>query len=325
MYKKEKVLVAGGTGVIGIPIVHELINRGAHVTVVGMEDENIALRYLPREVIYKKRNLLDIDQCSEVIRNHKIVVNCAGTKRSVGIGYKNISGFLVSMLNLQTNIMDIAHKEKVERFLYFGSIAEYPPIEIRHEDDVWNGKPAQNDWFTGVQKRIGEVQSEAYFLDTGWDAVRIVRPSNVYGPFDNFGITNSQVIPALISKMLTNPKKLEILGDGSNIRDFIYSQDVAYWSLEALEKAPNNYPVNIGSGVGQSIKEIAMILCKILNIEPEISFESNRPSGDLKRVLDIKRAKEILGFYPKISLEEGLARTVNWIKDNPKWNEQKYV
>ena len=83
--------------------------------------------------------------------------------------------------------------------------------------------------------------------------------------------------------------------------------------------------MNIGSGIGQSIQEIAMILCKILNVEPEISFESNLPSGDLKRILDIERAKKILGFYPKFSLEEGLTRTINWIKDNPGWNEQKYV
>jgi GDP-L-fucose synthase len=290
-----------------------------------MENESVARRYLPKQVNYLRTNLLDFAECKKVIKGHKIVLNCAGTKRSVGIGYKDISSFFVNMLNLQTNIMDAAHYEKVERFLFIGSIAEYPPIEKRSEDEVWNGKPAQNDWFTGVQKRIGEVQGEAYFLDTGWDAVRVVRPSNVFGPFDNFGISNSQVIPALISKLMTDSEYLEILGDGSNVRDFIYSDDVAFWSLEALERAPCNFPINIGSGTGVSIADLVNLLCQILQVSPQLSYESDKPSGDLKRVLDMNRAIETLGFYSRTSLEEGLEKTVNWFRSNASWNREKYV
>jgi GDP-L-fucose synthase len=325
MYKNEKVIVLGGTGVVGIPVVRELVKRGAQVTVVGMEDTNVAKRYLPIEALYKRRNLLDREQCNEVINNHKIVINCAGTKRSVGIGFKNISKFFVEMLNLQTNIMDAAHDQRAERFLFIGSIAEYPPLEIRQEDDVWKGKPSQNDWFTGVQKRIGEVQADAYQLDTGWDAVRIVRLSNVYGPFDDFGIVNSQVIPALISKLLVNSEKLVILGDGSNVRDFIYSDDAAFWSLEALERAPCNYPINIGSGSGERIRTVVDVISEILQISPEISFETSQPSGDLKRVLDITRAREILNFHPRISLYQGIERTIAWFRSNPEWGHEKYV
>jgi GDP-L-fucose synthase len=233
-----------------------LVERGAKVTVAGMEPESKAHKYLPESATYIQRNFLDIEQCKNEIRGKQIVINLAGTKRSVGVGYKGISKFLVDMLRLQTNIMDISHEERVERFLFVGSICEYPPLEIRHEQDVWNGKPQQNDWIPGVQKRIGESQAEAYFLDTGWDAVRIVRPSNVYGPYDNFNSETAQVIPAIISKLINQPESLEVIGDGSNIRDFIYSEDVAFWSLAALENAPANYPINLGSGEGVSIKEI---------------------------------------------------------------------
>jgi GDP-L-fucose synthase len=325
MYKGKKVLVAGGTGVLGIPMVKELVFRGALVTVVGMEEENHALKYLPREAKYLKRNLLDLDQCKNVISGQEFVINLAGTKRSVGIGYKGISKFLVTMLNLQTNIMDVSHSEGIERFLFVGSICEYPNLELRTEEDVWNGKPQQNDWISGVQKRIGEAQAEAYLLDTGWDAVRIVRPSNVYGPFDNFSSEQGQVIPSLVAKLLAKPKKLEVMGDGSNIRDFIYADDVAFWSLEVLEKAPSNFPINLGSGLGTSIKEIAETLVELKGGVIDIEYSSQIPSGDLKRILDTRRAKESIGFYTQTSIREGLEKTLYWAKENPQWAKEKYV
>jgi GDP-L-fucose synthase len=325
MYDKERVLVAGGTGVLGFPIVNELVLRGAQVTVVGMEKKSVATKYLAKNVNYVRADLLDIENCRKIFKNHNIVINLAGTKRSVGIGYKGISRFFVDMLRLQTNIMETAFNLNVDRFLFVGSIAEYPPLDIRSEDEVWNGKPAQNDWFTGVQKRIGEAQSEAYLLDTGWDAVRIVRPSNVYGPFDNFGAQNGQVIPALISKLISNPRQLQIIGDGSNIRDFIFSEDVAHWSLEALEKAPPNFAINIGSGDGITINEIAQNLVKIHGEKTEIQYLPEQQSGDKKRVLNISRAKEILGFTNRTSLYDGLSITLDWVKKNPDWTKNKFL
>ena len=325
MYKGKSVLVAGGTGVIGIPMVHHLVSRGANVTVVGMENSDSVKKFLPKNVEYLKRNLLDVEQCKEVIKNKQIVINLAGTKRSVGVGYKGVSKFLVNMLRLQTNIMDISHEARVERFLFVGSICEYPKLEIRKEESVWDGKPEQNDWIPGVQKRIGEVQAEAYFLDTGWDAVRIVRPSNVYGPYDNFRVLTGQVIPALVAKLIKNPEKLEVMGDGSNVRDFIFSDDVAFWSLEALEKAPVNLPINIGSGQGVSIKELVSTLIRVSNQKIPIEFLSTSPSGDLSRVLDMKRAREIIGFNQLNTLEMGLQKTFDWIKENHNWQTEKYV
>ena len=325
MYKGSKVLVAGGSGVIGIPIVKELVSRGAIVTAVGMESVAVATKYLPPKVNYVQGNLLDIEYCKKIFKDHRIVLNLAGTKRSVGIGYKGISKFFVDMMKLQTNIMEVAHDLNVERFLFVGSISEYPSIDIRSEDEVWNGKPAQNDWFTGVQKRMGESQSEAYFLDTGWDAVRIIRPSNVYGPFDNFGEENGQVIPALISKLFRNSQKLQIIGDGTNLRDFIFADDVGYWALEALEKSPPNFPLNIGSGIGTSVKEIAENLVDIFGGNTLIEYLPAKNSGDKVRILDISRAKTTIGFDPSISIKEGLKKTVNWIKSNENWNQSKYL
>jgi len=325
MYSGKKVLVAGGTGVLGFPMVKELVRRGAIVNVIGMEEAEHVIKYLPADVKYLKKNLLDLEECHAAIRSQDIVINLAGTKRSVGIGYKNISKFLVNMLNLQTNIMDVAHSHGIERFLFVGSICEYPALEVRSEDEVWNGKPQQNDWIPGVQKRIGEAQAEAYFLDTGWDAVRIVRPSNVYGPFDNFSAETGQVIPSLIAKLLQNPDVLEVLGDGSNIRDFIYADDVAYWSLEALEKAPPNFPINIGSGQGVTIADIASNLLEISKLKTTIKFTSDVPSGDHKRILDMQRAKKTINYSLRTSLEDGLQKTLEWAKQNPAWIKEKYV
>jgi len=325
MFKGKNVLVAGGTGVIGIPIVNLLVERGAKVTVAGMEPESKAHKYLPESATYIQRNFLDIEQCKNEIRGKQIVINLAGTKRSVGVGYKGISKFLVDMLRLQTNIMDISHEERVERFLFVGSICEYPPLEIRHELDVWNGKPQQNDWIPGVQKRIGESQAEAYFLDTGWDAVRIVRPSNVYGPYDNFNSETAQVIPAIISKLINQPESLEVIGDGSNIRDFIYSEDVAFWSLAALENAPANYPINLGSGEGVSIKEIVSKLVKINGKNTLVNYSTSVNGGDPSRMLSMNRAREVLGFRQLFSIDVGLRKTFDWALTNPNWKTEKFI
>ena len=325
MYKGAKVVVAGGTGVVGVPIVQQLVSKGALVTVVGMESENVVAKYLPRNIKYLQRDLLQLENCKEVFKGHQIILNLAGTKRSVGIGYKGVSNFFTNMLKLQINIMEIAHDLRVERFLFVGSICEYPTIAIRSEDEVWNGKPAQNDWLSGVQKRIGESQGEAYFLDTGWDAVRVVRLSNVYGPFDNFTEENGQVIPALISKLIKNSRKLQIIGDGSNVRDFIFSEDAAYWSLEALEKAPSTYPINIGSGVGTSIKSIAENLIEIFGYKTEVEYRPLMQSGDKERVLNTDRAKRVLNFHERVSIPDGLRKTVEWIRENPDWNNYKYL
>ena len=143
-----------------------------------------------------------------------------------------------------------------------------------------------------ITKRVGELMGEAYQLEYGWDAVRIVRPSNVYGPYDDFNPTTTQVIPALINRMVNGENPVKVWGDGSAIRDFIYSEDVAYWIIKAVENAPPCMPINLGNSNGITIK-VTETIASLINPSPEIIWDIEKPSGDPIRILSMDRAKEV--------------------------------
>jgi GDP-L-fucose synthase len=148
--------------------------------------------------------------------------------------------------------------------------------------------------------------------------VRVVRPSNVYGPYDDFNPATAQVIPSLIHKVLNEQGPVKVWGDGSAIRDFIFSDDVAYWMTEALEHAPSNYPINLGNGVGLSIKKIADTIVEIANPSCELQWEPTGPVGDPIRVMSMERAKAVIGFESRTSLVDGITRTIKWYKNQRK-------
>jgi GDP-L-fucose synthase len=314
MYNNTNVLVAGGTGTIGVPLVKELLKRNANVKVVSVESEEQVRLRLGNSVEFQRLDLTDSKNCEKAVKGQEFVFNLVGIKGSVGIGETKVASYFVPMLRFQTNLLEAAFNEKVERFLFVGSVCSYPQAQVHYEENMWNGMPKQNDRIPGIAKRVGELLGEAYQLEYGWDAVRIVRPSNVYGPYDDFNPQTAQVIPALIHRMLSGENPVKIWGDGSAIRDFIYSHDVAYWMCEALEKAPPNYPINLGSGTGITIKEIAVQISTLISPSPSLMWDTTKPTGDPCRLLAMDRAKQVLGYYQRTSLSDGLAETINWYK-----------
>jgi GDP-L-fucose synthase len=317
MYKDKKVLIAGGTGTIGIPLVRKLRQRGAHITVVSMDSPEYALQVLADTDTFIQKDLTQLDACLEVTRNQEYVFNLIGIKGSTGIGESKVASYLVPMLWYQTNLMEAAFRNKAQRFLFVSSICGYPQSDIpKEEDTMWNGLPKQNDRIPGLAKRIGEIQGEAYLREYGWDAVRIVRPSNVYGPFDDFEPATAQVIPALIRRCLDGENPIKVWGDGSAIRDFVFSEDVAEWILAAFEKAPPCIPINLGNGTGMSIKEAAETIVRNMPEPPRIEWDKEKPSGDPVRILSMARAKAYLGNLPQTPFDEGIRKTIAWFVDN---------
>ena len=314
-YKGRKVLVAGGTGTIGVPLVNELVKRGAFVRVVSADDESLARARLGTQIEFQSMDLTSSENCTRAVRDQEFVFNLVGIKGSVGIGQTRVASYFVPMLRFQTNLMEASFEAGVSRFLFVGSICSYPQANVHFEDNMWNGMPKQNDRIPGIAKRVGELLGEAYQLEYGWDAVRIVRPSNVYGPFDDFNPCTAQVIPSLIHKMLTADGPVKVWGDGSAVRDFIFSDDVAFWMCEAVEKSPPNLPINLGSGSGTSIKELAEAIRFIIGRGTTLEWDPEAPTGDPFRVLDIGRAKDTLGFHPRTDLSTGLQKTTNWYKN----------
>ena len=221
--------------------------------------------------------------------------------------------FMVPMLQFNTNMMEAARRAGVKWYLYTSSVGVYHPAEVFREDDVWSTFPSNNDRFAGWAKRIGELQAEAYSIQYGWDCVSIVRPANVYGPYDNFDPENAMVIPSLIRKAFENDK-LEVWGDGSPIRDFIHSRDVALGMLHMVDNKVTK-PVNLGSGEGIAIKQIVDIVVDKCPKDLDVVWQTDKPTGDKKRILDSARAKEV-GFETTISLEEGIQETIEWFEEN---------
>lgn len=316
-YYRKKILVAGGTGMIGICLVNKLLQLDSKITVASLESKKYAEKLFGKKVKFVQTDLTDFDNCLKVTKGKDLVFNLIGIKGSVGIGQTKTASFLVPMLRFQTNLMDASFKNNVKGFLFVSSICTYPQSDKpKTEDSVWDGQPKQNDRIPGLAKRIGEVQGEAYLHEFGWEAVKIVRPSNVYGPFDDFNPQTAQVIPALIARMIGRENPVKVWGDGSAVRDFIFVEDVADGMLLAMEKANPADPLNLGSGKGVTIKQIAETIAKNTPQRPEIEWDKTRPTGDPFRVLSMQKAKKILKFIPKYPLKDGIKKTIDWYLKN---------
>ena len=222
-------------------------------------------------------------------------------------------------MQFNTNILEAAMIANVEWYLYTSTVGVYEPAEELFEDDVWKTQPSRNDWYGGWAKRMGELQCQAYEKQYGKGRCSIVRPANVYGPYDNFDPENAMVIPSLIRKGYENDI-LEVWGDGSPIRDFIHCRDVANGMVH-LVKNNTTVPVNLGSGSGISIKQIAEIVSK--RFDKEIVWLADKPMGDKRRVFNVDRAKD-LGFNATVSLEDGINETIDWFLKNKDIIDDRY-
>lgn len=318
-YTNKNVLVTGGTGLIGQPLVKMLVDEGANVTVVSLDDPTRALQGSK----FMRTDLREFSNCIDACKNMDIVFHLAGVKGSPAMTAKRPASFFVPTITFNTNMMEAARRSGVKRYLYTSTIGVYSPAEVFKEDDVWSTFPSPNDRFAGWAKRMGELQAEAYKIEYGWDRISIVRPANVYGPYDNFDPNNAMVIPSLIHRVISGENPLVVWGDGSPIRDFIFSSDVARGMLLAVEKGVNE-PINLGNGIGVSIKEIAETVARNAPSGPiPIKWDKRKPTGDKKRLMDITRANSY-GFQPAISIEDGIKETINWYLENIRQLANRY-
>jgi len=310
-YTGKKVLVTGGTGLIGRPLVEKLVAAGAIVTIASLDTPND----LPENIIFKKADLREFSNCLSLCENQDIVFQLAGVKGSPAMTAKRPASFFVPTITFSINMMEAARRAGVERFLFTSSVGVYSPAEIFYEDDVWKTFPSPNDRFAGWAKRMGELQAEAYKIEYGWDKISIVRPANVYGSYDNFDPNNAMVIPSLIHRAMSGENPLTVWGDGSPIRDFIHATDVAAGMMLAVEQGINE-PINLGSGTGVTIREIAEIIAAhVPNGPVDLVWDVTKPAGDAKRLMDMTRANSY-GFHPQMSIKDGIIDTIQWYQTN---------
>lgn len=319
-YKNKKVLVTGGTGLIGRPLVEMLIAAGADVVVVSLDDPSRA----PKGCTFVKADLREFESCLKVCEGRQIVFQLAGVKGSPAMTAKRPASFFVPTMQFSINMMEAARRSGCERFLFTSSVGVYQPAEVFYEDSVWTTFPSPNDRFAGWAKRMGELQAEAYKIEYGWDKISIVRPANVYGPYDNFDPENAMVIPSLIYRAVSGERPLTVWGDGSPIRDFIHARDVARGMMMAVEQGINE-PINLGSGTGVTIKQVAEMVAKHTPGGPiELVWDADKPKGDAKRLMDMARAAKY-GFQCEVSIEQGIRETIEWYVANKGDADKRYI
>lgn len=311
MFEKKNVLVAGGTGLVGQQIVPLLINYGANVFVASMDDESL----VPKgSKDFFNKDLMDINNCVKATKNMDIVINLLGVTGSPKMNTERPASFMMSNLYLAINMLMGAQKSKVKNYLYTSTYGVYAPSKLMIEDDVWNTFPSEHDKYAGWAKRMGELQIDAFRKEYDFESLHVVRPANIYGPFGNFDPENSMVVSSLIRRFVNEEDPLIVWGDGTAVRDFVYSKDVALNILDVLKKNIQ-IPINIGSGTGTSIKELVNTIqkCDGINKEMKIKFDLSKPSGDPIRILDMSRAYKY-GIKCKTNLIDGLNETVSWYR-----------
>lgn len=303
-FDSRSVLVTGGTGLIGRQVVDILVQAGASVRIVSLD--KISVNDRAEHVI---GDLTNFDFCMNVTNGMDCVFHLAGIKGSAGVSQSHLASHFVPTIMFNTNVLEACRKNKVGKIVYTSSIGAYANGEIFKEGEPGDFHDAPMD-FAGWAKRMAELQIHAYRVQHQLENFSVVRPSNVYGPGDNFDPENAMVVPSLLYRVYSKEDPVVVWGDGSAIRDIVFSRDVAEGVVLALHHGTKGRYVNLGAGRGYSIRELVESIRSFT--EFNYRFDASKPSGFPKRVMDISLARSLIDYNPTTSLAEGLRQTWDW-------------
>lgn len=303
-FVKKKIVVTGGAGFLGSFVVEKLFKR-------GVLKENI---FVPRSRDFDLRQRVD---CEKAVQGQDVVIHLAANVGGIGYNQENPAELFYDNLIMGVELMEAARKSGVEKFVAVGTICSYPkftPVPFR-EENFWAGFPEETNAPYGLAKKMLTVQSAAYRTQYNFNAISLLQV-NLYGPRDNFDLNSSHVIPALIHKIYGAKKAgqnyVEVWGTGKPTREFLYVDDAAEGILLATEKYNKPEPVNLGSGMEISIKDLAEKIAGLINFHGEIRWDASKPDGQPRRLLDVSKAEKEFGFIAKTTFDDGLKKTINW-------------
>lgn len=304
----KRVCVTGGLGFLGSFVVARLKARGVEdIFIPAFEDYNLV------DPVGVKRLLADAKP--------DVVIHLAANVGGIGANQLHGAEFFYDNLMMGVQLMHEAWRGGVEKFVSIGTICAYPkftPIPFK-EDDLWIGYPEETNAPYGLAKKMLLVQGQAYRQQYGFNAIYLL-PVNLYGPRDNFSPKSSHVIPALILKFyeakVAGSPEVVIWGDGSPTREFIYADDAAEGILLAAEVYNGAEPVNIGSGMEISIRDLAALIAREIGYEGKLVYDTSKPNGQPRRALDVSRAEKEFGFRAATDFETGLKNTIRYYIDN---------
>jgi len=304
----RSALVTGGTGLIGRQVVDQLVAAGASVRIVSLDQVKVNDR-----AEHILGDLTNFELCREVTQGMDFVFHLAGIKGSAKVSQTHLASHFVPTLMFNVNVLEASRLNKVQKLVYTSSIGAYANGEVFKEGEPGDFHDAPMD-FAGWAKRMAELQVHAYRVQYGMESFAIVRPSNVYGPGDNFDPENAMVVPTLMYRVHSKEDPVVVWGDGSAIRDIVYSRDVAEGVILALHHGTKGRYVNLGAGRGYSIRELVETLQGVVPFN--YRFDATKPSGFPKRVMDITLARQLIDYNPSTSLADGLKASWDWYVAN---------
>ena len=303
-WSQRRVCVTGGAGFLGQVVTKKLLERGVRDV------------FIPKIEDYDLVDLADIDQ---MLADSKpdMIIHLAAQVGGIGANQEHPAEFFYNNLMMGVQLMHRAWQTGVEKFVAIGTICAYPkftPVPFK-EENLWDGYPEETNAPYGLAKKMLLVQAQSYRQQYGYNAIFLL-PVNLYGPGDNFDPRSSHVIPALIRKCVeavrSGRDEIELWGDGSPTREFLYVEDAAEGILLAAEKYNGSEPVNLGSGYEISIKDLTVLIADLTGFKGTLKWDTSKPNGQPRRGLDTSRAQAFFGFKAAMPFKEGLKKTVDW-------------
>ena len=306
-WERRRVLVTGGGGFFGRRLVRRL------------ESERPAAVVAPRSSDYDLRDAAAIERCLADARPD-VVVHAAASVGGIGANRAHPGKFFYDNAVMGIQLVEAARRSGVGKFVCLGTVCAYPgdtPVPFR-EDDLWSGYPEPTNAPYGLAKKMLLVQLQAYRAEYGFPGIYLI-PVNLYGPGDNFDPETSHVIPAMIRRFAEaaerNLPEVVLWGDGSPTREFLHVDDAAEAVVLAAERYDAPEPVNVGTGSEIAIRDLAEKIARLTGFSGRIGWDRSKPNGQLRRRLDTSRARAAFGFAAGVPLDEGLAQTVAWWRD----------
>ena len=306
--RAKRIVVTGGTGFLGSYVVERLRGMGCRHVFVPAHSEF---------------DLTHADAVERLFKEHppEVLFHLAATVGGIGANLASPGRFFYENAIMGIQLIEAARRHGTEKTVVLGTICAYPkftPVPFQ-EAELWNGYPEETNAAYGLAKKMLLVQTQAYRQQYGMNAIFLL-PVNLYGPRDNFDLQSSHVIPALIRKCAEavdqNRAEITLWGDGSPTREFLFVEDAADGIIAAAERYDKPEPVNLGSGMEISIRELADKVAKLVGFRGRIDWDVAQPNGQPRRLLDVSRAEREFGFRARTSFDDGLQRTVAWYLAN---------
>ncbi|ACG75626.1 NAD-dependent epimerase/dehydratase [Anaeromyxobacter sp. K] len=307
-WSSERVVVTGGAGFLGGFVQEELRRRGAKDV------------FVPRSKDY---DLVQMEGVRALYRDARptMVLHLAARVGGIGANRENPGKFFYDNLMMGVQLIEVGRQVGLKKLVALGTICAYPkfcPVPFK-EDDIWNGYPEETNAPYGLAKKMLLVQSEAYRQQYGFHSV-VLFPVNLYGPRDNFDLRTSHVIPALVRKCVEarerGDRQIVVWGDGSASREFLHARDAAEGILDAAERYDKSEAVNLGAGFEIKIRDLVPLVARLCRFEGELVWDTTKPNGQPRRMLDTSKALREFGWKARIGFEDGLRETVEWFEAN---------